>query len=311
MHPKLMQAVARLLEQAPQHNLTLVDEREIPYGVKLDFTHEGGKAAINVYYSAKKGVSMVPSGKKGSAALFAAQQLAGQSPEAISEDDKLHEWSRWVGVDESGKGDWFGPLVASGFVADSTVMPLIRELKIQDSKKMRDDQVRLAAKTLLERCPRRIETIALPPEKYNSLYADFKSQGRNLNDLLAWMHAKCIANLNERFQLDGAVIDRFTHVGRIKRNLGAARGINIVDVTRGERDPAVAAASVMARYRYLVEMDRLSEKFDMKLPKGAGKPVDEAGVRFAQRFSFDRIGEAAKLHFANTNKLVERLRRTR
>ncbi|MCD4829757.1 MAG: ribonuclease HIII [Candidatus Cloacimonetes bacterium] len=309
MHEKILATMARLLEQAPSLGLRLADEKPIPHGVQLTFEHEGGRGTLNIYHSMKKGVSLVPGGKKNTAIRAKLQALANKPVgDVVDEQARLHSWSRWAGTDESGKGDWFGPLVACGFVVDDQVLPLLRELGVQDSKRMSDRAVREAAATLESKCRRRIETVALSPTKYNALYADFRAQGRNLNDLLAWMHGRAIANLAERFKLDGAVIDRFTHVSRIRRNLGTASSLDIVDVVRGERDPAVAAASVLARNRFLCELDALSARYGFTIPRGAGKHVDEAGVFFADKFSFDRIGEVAKLHFVNTVKLSDRIR---
>ncbi len=298
MNKDLMQATARLLEAAEHTGLTLDGETNLPYGVQLTFRRSNDTAAVNLYFSAKKGLSAVMNGKKTSP-LHAVLQ-------ALTDDlvrPRLHEWTRWMGTDESGKGDYFGPLVTSGFVADDGALGILRELQVQDCKRMTDAAVRRAGAELERRCARRCETIALLPAKYNALYGDFRSQGRNLNDLLAWMHARVIANLAERFTCEGVIIDRFAHPNRIKKALRTSHALPLVGVEKGERDPAVAAASVLARYHFLLTMDDLSASFGMTLPKGAGAPVDSAAAAFVRQFSFDRLGDAAKLHFANTNKL--------
>lgn len=206
-----------------------------------------------------------------------------------------NEVGRRAGTDESGKGDFFGPLVIAAVACDFRQGTLLTDWGITDSKKLSDGR---AAKLALEIKKAGIfhAIVAIGPEKYNELYAKFK----NLNRMLAWGHARAIENLLEQVDVDIVVADQFGDESLIERALfEKGRRVRLLQMPRGEQDIAVAAASVMARAEFLRRLDALAKKLGMKLPKGAGAPVDAAGRQIIKSHGPDCFPRIAKTHFKN------------
>lgn len=204
-------------------------------------------------------------------------------------------FSPHAGSDESGKGDYFGPLaVASVFVTDPR--PL-QEAGIRDSKTLGANEIGPLASLIRASCPH--ETLVLMPPKYNELYARFQ----NLNHLLAWAHASVIENLLARVGTTRVIVDQFSPTALRPRLKERGRVADIVEMVRGESDIAVAAASVLARAEFVAGVARLETLHGVKLPLGAGAPVVAAGSRIVAERGPDFLGEVAKLHFATTRQL--------
>ncbi len=202
-----------------------------------------------------------------------------------------------IGVDESGKGDFFGPLViAACFVGPEHLAELDG---VRDSKKL-TDPVSLRLSTIIQRvCPHSI--IAIGPAKYNELYEKF----RNLNKLLAWGHARAIENVLEVRPCDLVISDQFADPAGLKRQLfERGRTITLQSMVRAEADIAVAAASILARAEFLRKLKRLGEEFGIDLPKGASTQVVEAGKRYVAKNGAESLRNVAKLHFKTTQSVV-------
>ncbi len=286
------------LPEFAKQRIVLEDEKEIPYGVQLTLRRGELKLPVNVYWSKKKGLSVVLGGKKDNPLREAVNGILHQHSESC-----LHDWKSWIGSDESGKGDFFGPLVVCAFNVDQPTLKNLQGFPLDDSKKINDRNIHEIAQKLLQRFRYRIEMLALLPVKYNELYEDFRSQGKKLNQLLGWMHARVLVNSYQRFPTEGLVVDKFADKRVLTGGLKELAGIPMVNVVRAEADPAVAAASILARHRFLIEMDKLSEKYGMILPKGGGAPVDVAARKFVKKFGRDELKNVAKIHFKNYAKL--------
>lgn len=207
--------------------------------------------------------------------------------------------SAWLGSDESGKGDYFGPLVVCAVRVERTQLPLLDELGVADCKDLSDQQVRELAPGLKQLTPHSL--VRLGPKRYNALYRKIG----NLNRLLAWAHARAIENVLEAHpETTVAVVDKFGPEHRIRTALmERGRTLTVVQRTRAEDDPAVAAASILARADFLAALSSLGRRYAIKLPKGAGGPVLSAGHRFVQKTGVEALEDVAKLHFKITEKL--------
>jgi ribonuclease HIII len=195
-----------------------------------------------------------------------------------------------IGVDESGKGDFFGPLVvAACFVGPEHLAELEG---VKDSKKL-TDPVALRLSLVIQRtCPHSV--IAIGPAKYNELYAKFQ----NLNKLLAWGHARAIENVLELRPCDLVISDQFADPAGLKRQLfERGRTITLQSMVRAEADIAVAAASILARAEFLRRLKRLGDEFATELPKGASQQVIDAGKRFVAKHGSGELSKVAKMHF--------------
>jgi len=202
-----------------------------------------------------------------------------------------------IGVDESGKGDYFGPLVIAACYVG---LEHLAELDgVKDSKKLTDPvAVRLATK-IRATCPHSV--IAIGPQKYNELYANFK----NLNALLAWGHAQAIENVLETQNASHIISDEFAKGGFAVKNALKAKGklLEFRSAVRAEEDIAVAAASILARAEFLRRLAALGATYGCVFPKGATNVIG-TGKAFVQKNGSQALGMVAKLHFKTTAQVL-------
>jgi ribonuclease HIII len=204
-----------------------------------------------------------------------------------------------IGIDESGKGDYFGPLVvAAVFVTPLTQHDLL-VMHVRDSKKISDGRILEMAPDIRLLCPHSI--IPIGPQRYNELYAKIG----NLNCLLAWGHARALENLLQQVDCDLAIADQFGDERLILNALQEkGKRIHLVQQTKAETDVAVAAASILARAEFLRRLHRLSQELNTSLPKGASAAVEVAGRMVIKKYGQERLGTVAKLHFRTTKQVV-------
>jgi ribonuclease HIII len=207
-----------------------------------------------------------------------------------------------IGIDESGKGDYFGPLVIAAVFVDTTTQGELRLMQVRDSKKISDGRILEIAPDIKTICPHSV--IAIGPQKYNELYTKI----RNLNRLLAWGHAKALETLLERVTCERAIADQFGDE-RLILNVLQERGRTIVleQRTKAESDLAVAAASILARAEFLLRLKRLSAEVGTTLPKGASPAVELAAKMIIKKHGQERLRSVAKLHFKTTKAVLAAL----
>lgn len=205
----------------------------------------------------------------------------------------------YIGVDESGKGDFFGPLCVAAVFVDKEILTWLTEQKVRDSKLLSAPLIAKITPKIRAKVPHYIVTIT--PSKYNDLYHQFA----NLNTLLAWAHATAIENLTAQTHCKNVLIDQFAHESVVIAALKKKKvDVMLVQRHRGEEDKAVAAASMLARSAFVEGLASLEKRFDIILPKGAAAPVIAAGKQFVSLYGFDALKEVAKLHFKTTSSLT-------
>jgi ribonuclease HIII len=203
-----------------------------------------------------------------------------------------------IGVDEAGKGDYFGPLCVAGVMADADSIPFLIDLGVKDSKKISDETICKMAKKIVAKLPNYI--IRLRPEKYNELYNQFK----NLNTLLAWCHATVIDSLSQQTKAPFAIIDQFAHESVVEKALRKKKNSIVLEQrVRGEEDIVVAAASIVARWGFLEGLAQTGAPFHIVLPKGAGNNVKETAKKFVHTHGKEALPLVAKLHFKTTKEI--------
>jgi len=204
-----------------------------------------------------------------------------------------------IGTDESGKGDYFGPLVAAGVFVPEGQGEVLKELGVRDSKRISDNRIRDLAEQIKSGYPHSV--VSIGPERYNALYTKIK----NLNKLLAWAHARVIENILEEVNCGRVVADQFGDEGYI-RNALMKRGkdIELIQRTKAEDDPAVAAASILARAEFIKRLFFLGKDAGLELPKGASPQVEEAAVRLARTHGPAILEIYAKTHFKTTKRVL-------
>lgn len=205
---------------------------------------------------------------------------------------------KYIGTDESGKGDFFGPLVVAGVQVDNSNKQKFIDLGIKDSKKLDDKKILLLANQIKANSVHSV--VVMTPVKYNELYNKFN----NLNKLLAWGHARAIENILEKSPCNYALADKFGDESLIKNALmQKGRSITLNQMVRAEADIAVAAASVLARAEFVKRMQDLENKYELPLSKGASSKVVEQAKTFVKTYSYERLNEVAKMHFKTVNEL--------
>ena len=204
-----------------------------------------------------------------------------------------------IGIDESGKGDYFGPLVIAAVFVDATTQDELNLMQVRDSKKISDGRILEMAPDIRMICPHSI--VAIGPQRYNELYAKI----RNLNRLLAWGHAKALETLLEKVSCGRAIADQFGDERLIVNALqDKGRSIVLEQRHKAESDLAVAAASILARAEFLQRLKRLSDEIGTTLPKGASPAVELAGRMIVKKHREERLRLVAKLHFKTTQAIL-------
>lgn len=197
-----------------------------------------------------------------------------------------------IGIDESGKGDFFGPLCIAGVYVTGDQFSILQKIGVKDSKNLTDPAIRKIANEIKKTCLYHI--VRINPLKYNQIYEDFK----NLNSLLAWGHATTIEQLVEQSGCRQVIIDQFANewvvINALKRK---KLNVKLTQRHRAEEDLPVAAASILARQAFLEGLDRLSEEIGVTLPKGASQAVKTAGREVLRRWGETRLKEVCKKHF--------------
>lgn len=209
-----------------------------------------------------------------------------------------------IGTDESGKGDYFGPMVVAAVLVDVQTKSKLEALGVKDSKLLSDKRCHDLASKIREICRGQYVEVEIPPERYNELYEDFKKEGKNLNHLLAWGHARAIESLLERQPCTHAVADQFGDEHYIQsRLMEKGKQIQLIQMPKGERDIAVASASILSRDKFLVRLEKLSQEYQIELPKGASEAVVIAGKQIIDKRGPDDLRKVAKLHHKTTHKV--------
>jgi len=274
--------------------------RDVPYAY-FGAEHRGEKVSVAMYTSGK----LVVQGKGTTdfVQFYLEPQLLGEARlgyEHLLDPTMLEPR---IGVDESGKGDFFGPLVIAGVFVDEAAAQNMMEIGVRDSKLIKSD-ARIAAIAkeirLTEGCVTNV--VAIGPEKYNELHARVK----NVNEILGWGHARVIENLLERVDSPKAISDQFGNKRIIEQALmKRGRKIQLVQRHKAESDLAVAAASIIARDEFVTRLRRLGREYDLELPKGASTAVEEAAVQLVAKHGREALGKVAKMHFRTSQKVLE------
>ena len=210
----------------------------------------------------------------------------------------LREELPLIGTDESGKGDFFGPLVVAGIGATEEHLKVLQALGVRDSKLLTDTAILEIAQHLKELLPHAV--YILQPSRYNALYA----QIGNLNHLLAAAHGKVIEQLRKTTGISRVLVDQFTTHDLIRPHLKASPDLVLMQRVRAESHPVVAAASILARAAFTQEIDKISERLEMIIPKGASKQVLQAGRQIVIKYGEPMLEEVAKVHFKTFTDII-------
>ncbi len=209
-----------------------------------------------------------------------------------------------VGIDEAGKGDYFGPLVIAACFLNPAAFAALSHLEIKDSKKVSDGRAKSLASEIKKLVSHSV--VKINPAKYNELYEKFG----NLNKLLAWGHSRALENVLAEIKepVELVISDKFANEWRLEKALlPGGREMKLVQLPKAEEYPAVACASILARAAFLYALDDLSKEIGWKLHKGAGEPTDAIARGLYKEKGEAGLRAVAKWHFKNTQKVVGQL----
>ena len=208
-----------------------------------------------------------------------------------------------IGSDEVGTGDYFGPIVVTAAYVSKENINYLEELGVKDSKKMTDEDILKIVPKFVKNIE--FESIILNNSDYNKYY----SNEINMNKIKSILHNKVLYKLSNRIDnYDYIIVDEFAKKDLYFKYLNNVPNVvrNITFLTKGEdKHLAVACASLISRFIFIKEFDKLSKKLDVNLPKGASDLVDNVGLIIVKKYGFDKLKEIAKLNFKNTQKIEE------
>jgi len=261
------------------------------------------KAKVNVAVY-EKGPKVVVQGKgtEEFVTFLLEPDILGEAKLGYEEVHRAEMFTPHFGIDESGKGDFFGPLVIAGVFTDRDITRALMEAGVQDSKRIGSDaRIRTLAKIIRTTPGIALSTVEIGPVKYNELYRKIG----NLNRLLAWGHARVIENLlDQRPDCPRALSDQFADPAVLKRSLLArGRAIELDSRTKAESDMAVAAASILARERFIDWLAKTGVRYGVVLHRGVNEQVKTTARALVEKHSRAILEEVAKTHFKTAQEL--------
>lgn len=290
-----IQRIAGIILKEKTYHISKIQKKAYNYEFVVSIDNQ--KLKVQVYFG-KKGIKTVLQGNKDSNLYRKINMLISDEPELTFKRNEIKEPEEYIGTDESGKGDFFGPLVvAAAFVNKSTLQKL-KQIGVKDSKQLFDSQISVLAKEIKSILKDSYNIVYIPPLKYNELYNKF----RNLNKLLSWAHSKAIENLLKKNKCSIVITDKFSNKDLAITNNSENSHIEFLQFTKGERFTAVAAASILARDR-MVRWFREQEKNGLKLPKGASSEVEVVAKKIVHSSGRAFLDNIAKLHFKTIKKI--------
>lgn len=292
-------------------NINVSDCKLIDYGLQFTVSILDWSGVIRIYQNKKGALKIDYSQLKGGVNAIKIQTLIEDksSISNIKNSDKRDVELGFpiIGTDESGKGDYFGPLVSAGvYVDERTAKDLIAN-GVKDSKELSDSKNLELYREVARICKGRFAIIEISPEKYNDLYEQFKREKKNLNTLLAWGHAKAIEEILSKVDCHVAIADQFAEesfiVGKLQEK---GKMIRLIQMHKAEQHIAVAAASILSRARFLEKLSKLSDEYKIDFPKGASQAVVENAKKFVNMYGRELLRKVAKLHFKTTTEVFKK-----
>ena len=273
--------------------------------VKKEYNYEtivnSGKEQLKLLvYFGKKGVKVILQGNEENDFYKKVKKIVFGQDLFEDKKSKVEDFDEYIGTDESGKGDYFGPLVIASVFVDEKSQTQLYNLGVKDSKLLSDVQIKELEKKIKTVIKENFDIVVINPEKYNELYESFG----NLNKLLGWGHSKAIQNLSEKTKCTNVISDKFGNEKIIVDELNKKNmHLNLYQTTKAERYIGVAAASIIARAKVIDWFTFQSRGTGINIPKGAGKFVDIAVKQVLDKFNDKYLLKMIKFHFKNSRNI--------
>lgn len=274
----------------------IIDQKQ--YNFESVVSRGKEKVKLQVYFG-KKGVKTIIQGNKESDLYKLVYSIIFEQQEIPFNNALEDEPANYIGTDEAGKGDIFGPLVVAGFHYDESIRNTLIELGVRDSKELSDFQIKQIAGKLKKLFDGNYNIVFISPEKYNELYASFN----NLNKLLNWAHSKCAANLLESTNAATVITDKFSSLELNITSNNIDQKYTLEQTPKAERFLGVAAASILARAS-MVNWFEHQEEISINLPKGAGEKAEGVLAKILKEHGEASLINIAKMHFKSVKKVL-------
>jgi len=303
----IYKAYERISQLLQDNYFEVSDHKSISYGLQFSFSSGKQTGIIRLYQNKKGNLNCDYSQIKDSLFVNKVMSLIeGGANKSESLERKSYDYGfPIIGTDESGKGDYFGPLVSAGVYLDEHLSKLLTFEGVKDSKKLSDKKNQALAEKIMKICVGKYSVIEILPEKYNDLYEQFIKEHKNLNTLLAWGHAKAIEELLSRVECQTVIADQFADERFIQSKLQErGKKIKLIQMHKAEQNIAVAAASILARARFLDKLAKLSANYNVDLPKGVSSVVVGTAKQIVKEHGMKHLRKVAKLHFKTTKEVM-------
>jgi ribonuclease HIII len=254
---------------------------------------------ILVYFG-KKGIKTILQGDTKSPSYSMLSEMLFDKSFFNTKVETEQEPEEYIGTDESGKGDYFGPLVIAGAFINESLKVKLPVNEIKDSKLLTDQNILTLAPKLRNILDDKFDIVMITPQKYNQLYQSFN----NLNKLLAWGHSTVIENVLNKQNTKTVISDKFAD-DRLILNALKEKGklVNLIQTTKAERFLGVAIASILAREKFLHWFINVKKKLNITLPKGASSSVNKTAKELANKHGKEYLENLVKLHFKITKEI--------
>lgn len=288
--------------QLTSHGLNISEIQEKQYNFELSVTNKAVRTKVLVYFG-KKGVSTIIQGDPDSEVYRKVKSITFGEDLFDAHNKEIDEPDEYIGTDETGKGDFFGPLVIAAVFIDKISMRELKKIGVKDSKQLNDNMIRDISKEIRKIIlEKNRNVVSINPEKYNRLYESFK----NLNKLLAWGHSKTIENIILNNKITTVISDKFGNESLLISELARKNiNVNLIQTTKAERFVAVAAASILARDRMINWFFKTGNELKLDIPKGAGDVVNITAGKIASNYGTRILPKIVKLHFRNYTNLIQ------
>jgi ribonuclease HIII len=296
----------QLLERFKKNNISVMDSKPINYGIQFHLGDGKWKGVLRVFENKKGQVrydySQLPSGAPAQKVIKSVEAHRFQHHDQV--DERLFGYPI-IGTDESGKGDYFGPLVCAAVYVDEEMASQMLAMGVRDSKLVDDLMTIRIADAIEKMFPDSFKIFELSPHRYNQVYAQYQNTKKNLNTLLATMHAKVIKALCHDKACDRILADRFADEKLIEEQLEeTGKAYELLQLPQAEKNISVAAASILARGRFLIRLAELSDKIGFNLSKGVSDNVIEQGRKIVRQYGKEKLSHVAKIHFKTTQEIL-------
>ncbi len=287
------------------HNFLCSPVEKKQYNFETTVSQANQKIKLLVYFG-KKGVKTIFQGNAKSVLYQEVYEIVTGKYSFDFMQEKEQLYTDYIGTDETGKGDYFGPLVVCAMYVDIKAIEKLQKFGVKDSKELSDIQINKIAKTIRKDYPDNFKIILISPKKYNELYKSFQ----NVNKLLDWTHSKAIEDLLSQVETKTVITDQFSKKDLRISNQNNFSHIDFLQMPRAEEHTGVAAASILAR-NAMNNWFTKKEQDGFKLPKGASAQVKETAKILFQKYGKEELTNFVKLHFKTTTQIINEISNNR